>query len=80
MTKKTVDIIDMCATHFRGDEFMKLDPFAGALWKEKLSDRHPDGSVTVTLSTGRKVTVNSRLLGLLRLLADELARTETGIH
>ena len=80
MTKKAVDIIDVCATHLRGDEFMKLDPFAGALWKEKLSDRHPDGTVTVTLSTGKRVTVNSRLLALLRVLADELAKAETGVH
>jgi hypothetical protein len=32
------------------------------------------------LSTGKKVTVNSRLLALLRVLADELAREETPVH
>lgn len=63
-----------------GDDFMKLDLFDGALWKEKLSGETPDGAVTVTLSTGKKVTVNSRLLGLLRVLADELAKAETGVH
>lgn len=80
MTKTIEDIIDVAVLNLRGDEFMKLDPFDGALWKEKLSAEKPDGTVTVTLSTGKKVTVNSRLLGLLRVLADELAKGETGVH
>jgi len=80
VTKTIEDIIDLAALNLRGDDFMKLDPFDGALWKERLSDEKPDGTVTVTLSTGKQVTVNSRLLGLLRVLADELAKAETGVH
>lgn len=80
MTKTIEDIIDVTAINLRGDDFMKLDPFDDAVWKDKLSDKKPDGTVTVTLSTGKQVTVNSRLLGLLRVLADELAKAETGVH
>lgn len=61
-------------------ELMKLDPFGGAVWRKQLSKRAADGTVTVTLSTGKKVTLNSRLLALLRLLADELSRDETTVH
>ncbi len=80
MTKTIEDFIDVAALNLRGDDFMKLDPFDGAVWKDKLSDEKPDGTVTVTLSTGKQVMVNSRLLGLLRVLADELAKAETGVH
>lgn len=80
MTKLIPGFMDGAALDDGGDEFMKFDPFDGALWKERLTNPDAEGSVTVTLSTGKKVTVNSRLLGLLRVLADELARKETNIH
>lgn len=80
MTKEFSSFIDSAALGESDGDPMKFDPFEGALWREKLSERGPDGMVTVTLSTGKKVTVNSRLLGLLRLLADELAREETKLH
>jgi len=80
VTKFDAGSIDLTALFSGGDDFMKLDPFDGAVWKDKLSDEKPDGTVTVTLSTGKQVTVNSRLLGLLRVLADELAKAETGVH
>lgn len=80
MTKLSDGTIGCSALNPGGGDLMKLDPFDGASWKEKLSDQGPDGTVTVTLSTGRQVTVNSRLLALLRLLADELARKETKVH
>ena len=80
MTKTDTGFMDGSAIAAGGDDFMKLDPFDGALWKDKLSGETPDGTVTVTLSTGKKVTVNSRLLALLRVLADELAKAETGVH
>ncbi|HBK93136.1 MAG TPA: hypothetical protein DDZ68_15855 [Parvularcula sp.] len=80
MTKIFEGIIGCSALNSGGGELMKFDPFDGASWREKLSDQGPDGTVTVTLSTGRQVTVNSRLLALLRLLADELAREETQVH
>jgi len=80
VTKFDAGSIDLSALLSGGTDFVKLDPFGGALWKEKLSDEKPDGTVTVTLSTGKQVTINSRLLGLLRVLADELAKAETGVH
>jgi len=80
VTKISDGIIGSSAFSPGGGDLMKLDPFDGALWKKKLSDQRPDGTVTVTLSTGKQVTVNSRLLALLRLLADELAREETILH
>ncbi|MFZ5618991.1 MAG: hypothetical protein ACOZAA_16890 [Pseudomonadota bacterium] len=73
-------IIGSSALNPGGGDLMKFDPFDGALWKDKLSEPAADGTVTVTLSTGKKVTLNSRLLALLRLLADELAREETKLH
>lgn len=80
VTKFDSKLIDGPALHFGGDDLMKLDPFHGAAWTKKLADDPENQTVTVTLSTGRKVTVNSRLLGLLRVLADELARADTGVH
>ncbi|MEZ5981029.1 MAG: hypothetical protein R3C54_01820 [Parvularculaceae bacterium] len=80
MTKLSDGIIGWSALNPGGGDLMKLDPFDGALWKQKLSEPAADGTVTVTLSTGKQVTVNSRLLALLRLLADELAREETKLH
>ncbi len=80
MTKGYSGFIDVTALSESDGDPMKFDPFEGALWREKLSDPAADGAVTVTLSTGKKVTVNSRLLGLLRILADELARAETKVH
>lgn len=80
MTRDYSGIIDFAPPQDGDGEPMKLDPFDGALWRKQLSDQAADGTVTVTLSTGRQVTMNSRLLALLRLLADELARDETTVH
>ena len=70
VTRDYSEFINLAALH-DGD---------GAVWRQQLSGSAADGTVTVTLSTGRKVTVNSRLLAILRLLADELAREETKFH
>lgn len=60
-----------------GDEVpMKLDLFEHALWRRKVSEPAPDGSVTVILSTGKTVLVDSKLLGFLRLLSEELAKDD----
>lgn len=80
MTRDFSGFIDLAAPHDGDGELMKLDLFDGAVWRQQLSEPAADGTVTVTLSTGRKVTMNSRLLALLRLLADELAREETMLH
>ncbi len=80
VTKFDASSIDLSALISGGDDLMKLDPFEGALWKQRLAESSGCKTVTVTLSTGKTVTVNSRLLGLLRVLADELAKAETGVH
>jgi len=80
VTRDFSGFIDLAALHDGDGELMKLDLFDGAVWRQQLSGPAADGTVTVTLSTGRKVTVNSRLLAILRLLADELAREETKLH
>lgn len=80
MTKDVIRHMDLAAFDEGDGGPMKLDLFEGALWRRKVSEPTLDGAVTVTLSTGKKVTVNSRLLGLLRVLADELAKAETKIH
>lgn len=80
MTKDFIGFMDVAALEGGKGDSMKLDLFKGALWRRKISEPAEDGAVTVTLSTGKTVTVNSRLLGLLRVLADELARAETKIH
>lgn len=64
----------------RDGEPMKLDLFERSLWRRKMSDPADDGTVKVTLSTGKTVTVNSRFLGLLRVLAEELAKDEAKPH
>lgn len=80
MTKTRIGFKNIAALDNSGGEPMKLDLFERALWKEKVTAPGEDGTVTVTLSTGKKVTVNSRLLAFLRVLADELARKETRLH
>lgn len=80
MTRKLTGFMDSAAFSEGGEDLLKFDLFEGALWKEKVSAPAKDGAVTVTLSTGKTVTVNSRLLALLRVLADELARKETPLH
>lgn len=80
MTGKRISPMDVAAFSEGGEDVIRFDLFDGALWKEKVTGPAKDGTVTVTLSTGKKVTVNSRLLALLRVLADELAREETPVH
>lgn len=53
---------------------MAIDLFEDAAWRKKIVDPSGDGRVAVTLSTGRTVDVDTRLLAYLRLLADELAK------
>ncbi len=80
MTKFDAGIIDISALLSGGGDPMTLDPFHDAVWTKMLAEDSDTQTVTVTLSTGKSVTVNSRLLGLLRVLADELAKADTGIH
>lgn len=80
MTKDFISFMDVAALDDDCADSMKFDLFDGAIWRRKVSEPSKIGTVTVTLSTGKTVTVNSKLLGLLRVLADELAKTETRLH
>ena len=76
VTKSRIDLMHIGALKTRDGSPMKLDLFEDAEWRRKLSDPAADGTVTVTLSTGKTVTVNSKFLGLLRILAEELAKDD----
>jgi hypothetical protein len=76
VTKPSIDLISISALKSRDRSSMKLDLFEDAEWRRKMSEPAADGSVTVTLSTGRTVTVNSQFLAFLRILAEELAEDD----
>jgi hypothetical protein len=76
VTKSRIDLMHIGALKTRDGSPMKLDLFEDAEWRRKMSEPTSDGSVTVTLSTGKTVTVNSQFLGLLRILAEELAKDD----
>ncbi|MGD9800366.1 MAG: hypothetical protein AB7F91_17985 [Parvularculaceae bacterium] len=76
VTKPRIDLISIGALKSRDRSPMKLDLFEDAEWRQKMSEPATDGSVTVTLSTGRTVTVNSQFLAFLRILAEELAEDD----
>ncbi len=80
MTKAPTAFMESGAIDDRDGSPMKLDLFESALWRRKVSEPSADGSVTVTLSTGKTVTCNSRFLGLLRVLVEELAKEEPKPH
>jgi len=73
VTKPRIDLISIGALNSPDGSPMKLDLFEEADWRRKMSAPAADGSITVTLSTGKTVTVNSQFLAFLRLLAEELA-------
>jgi hypothetical protein len=76
VTKPSIDLNSIGALKSRDRSSMKLDLFEDAEWRRKMSEPAADGSVTVTLSTGRTVTVNSQFLAFLRILAEELAEDD----
>lgn len=76
VTKRPIDLISLGALKSRDGSPMKFDLFQDAEWRRKMSEPAADGSVTVTLSTGRTVTVNSQFLAFLRILAEELAEDD----
>ena len=76
VTKLLRDLRDLRAHWDADDSAMTFDLFRDADWRRKISPSAADGMVTVTLSTGKTVTVNSQFLGLLRILAEELAEDD----
>lgn len=59
---------------------ISIDIFDGALWRRKMSENADNGEISVTLSSGKSIIVNSKFLGLLRVLAEELAKEETPLQ
>lgn len=80
VTTPTMALRGFAAAEDRARGSMNLDLFEDADWRRKIGDQNEDGSVAVTLSTGKTVTVNSRFLALLRLLADELAADDAPMN
>lgn len=80
VTKNWIAFMDIGAINDRDGEPMKLDLFEDADWRRRVSEPAANGSITVTLSTGKTVTVNSRFLGLLRVLAEELAKDDPQLN
>lgn len=76
VTKFRGVLIDLYARAEADDPSMTFDLFKDADWRRRVTPSASDGVVTVTLSTGRTVTVNSQFLGLLRILAEELAEDD----
>lgn len=76
VTKPRIDLISIGVLKSRDGSPMKFDLFEDAEWRRKMSQPAADGSVTVTLSTGKTVTVNSQFLAFLRILAEELAEND----
>ncbi|MBX9746195.1 MAG: hypothetical protein K2X34_04790 [Hyphomonadaceae bacterium] len=80
VTKDWIAFMGTGAMRERDDEPMKFDLFEDAAWRRKVSGPTADGTVTVTLSTGKSVTVNTKFLGFLRVLAEELAKDDPRLN
>lgn len=80
VTKTWIAFMDVAGMTDRDGGPMKFDLFKDAAWRRKIADPAIKGTVTVTLSTGKTVKVNSKLLGLLRILADELAKNDPRLN
>lgn len=80
MTRNSTTVIDLAALINGGTQPMKLDIFKGARWRGMVSEKDDEGRITVELSSGRKVVVDSKFLGFLRVLAEELAKNEPTSH
>lgn len=80
MTKDAISFNDFTAIEDGGSDAMSFDLFAKAAWRHKLSERTDGDQTIVTLSSGKTVTIETRFLRFLRLLAEELASTEPIKH
>ena len=59
---------------------MKFDIFEGSTWRNKVSNAENSGPIEIQLSSGKTVIVDSKFLGFLRVLAEELAAKENIQH
>ena len=73
MTKGDIIYMDFLAHDDSEKESMSFDIFKDAAWRHKLSEKTDGDATTVTLPSGKTLTINTKLLRFLRVLADELA-------
>lgn len=80
MTRDAITFNDIAAVTDGESHSMKLDLFKDSAWRHKLAERTDGDQTTVTLSTGKVVTVETKFLRFLRVLAEELASKEPIKH
>ena len=80
MTKGDIPFKDFAAFNDCEPASMSLDIFKDAAWRHKLSETTDGENTTVTLPSGKTLTVNTKLLRFLRVLAEELASQEPVKH
>ena len=80
MTKDAITFNDIAVVTDGGSHSMNLDPFKDSTWRHKLSEKSDGDQTTVTLSSGKTITVETKFLRFLRALAEELASKEPINH
>lgn len=80
VTKLWIAFMDANAITRRDGVPLNFEFFKEAMWRQRLLDPAISGTVTVTLSTGKTVTIDSVFLRLMRILADELAEEESRLN
>lgn len=80
MTKDAITFNDIAAVTDGGSHPMKLDLFKDAAWRRKLSEQTNGDQTSVKLSSGKTVTIDTKFLTFLRVLAEELASKEQIKH
>lgn len=80
MTKGDVIYMDFLARNHSENESMSFDIFKDAAWRHKLSEKTDGDETTVTLPSGKTLTVNTKFLRFLRLLGEELASKDPIKH
>ncbi|NNE40790.1 MAG: hypothetical protein HKN14_07715 [Marinicaulis sp.] len=80
MTKGDTVYMDILACNDSENESMSFDIFKDAAWRHKLSEKADGDETTVTLPSGKTITVNTKFLRFLRVLGEELASKEPIKH
>lgn len=80
MTKTNTTYMDFGACSDSESESMSFDIFKDAAWRHKLSEKTDGDETTVTLPSGKTLTINTKFLRFLRLLGEELASKDPIKH
>lgn len=80
MTKGDLTYMDLSAGNDSETDTMSIDIFKDAAWRHKLSEKTDGDETTVTLPSGKTITVNTKFLRFLRVLGEELASKEPIKH